>query len=62
MSHNDATFPLSPPSWTWDQTPTDASEAPADSAPKTESRKRRCVSSWAELPSRRWLVQASRKH
>ncbi|MDP6633858.1 MAG: hypothetical protein QGG42_03090 [Phycisphaerae bacterium] len=61
MNRNDATFPLSPPSWTWDQTPASVSEAPSDLAPQTKSRSRRCVSCWTELPSRRWLVQASRK-
>ena len=62
MKQEEATFPLSPPSWTWDDTPTTASAASDDSARKTESRRSKTVSCWAELPSRRWLVQASRRH
>ena len=60
MKHNEATFPLSPPSWTWGDTPATVSEAPGDSAQETESRGHRTVSCWTELPSRRWLIQASR--
>jgi len=61
MSHNEATFPLSPPSWTWGVAPKDASEAPDDSDHKTEPRGQKTASCWNELPSRRWLLQASRK-
>ncbi|MDP6047710.1 MAG: hypothetical protein QGH94_01980 [Phycisphaerae bacterium] len=61
MSLNDTTFPLSSPSWTWDQASGSVSDAPDDSAQQTKAHGRKCVSSVPELPSRRWLVQASRK-
>jgi len=61
MSFNDGTFPLSSPSWTWDLLPTAAPEAYEESAPRMKFHGRQCVSSVPELPSRRWLVQASRK-
>lgn len=61
MGHNEATFPLSPPSWTWGVAPTSASEASDDSDQKTKPRRRKSALCWNELPSRRWLIQASRK-
>ena len=59
MSNNEATFPLSPPSWTWDPAPAASPDALDDAAPKAKSRSHG-VPFLTELPSRRWLVQASR--
>ncbi|MBT3201013.1 MAG: hypothetical protein HN350_14010 [Phycisphaerales bacterium] len=61
MTQEDTTFPLSAPSWTWDLLQTSPAESGNDKTPQTKPRKHRCVSSVAELPSRRWLMQASRK-
>ena len=60
MTRNEATFPLSPPSWTWGDTSV-VVEAPDDSDLKTEFHGRKTIACWTELPSRRWLVQASRR-
>ena len=60
MEHDDTTFPLSVPSWTWGQAVATMPDSVDDIARETEHRPRKIAVCWNELPSRRWLVQASR--
>ncbi|MCP4377173.1 MAG: hypothetical protein GY794_13485 [bacterium] len=61
MKQDDTTFPLSVPSWTWGEAVATMPEPVGETAHETEHHPHKIAMCWNELPSRRWLVQASRR-
>ena len=60
MEQGNDTMPLSPPSWTWEALGAAESKVDASNAAAAEHGVGSVVPYWAELPSRRWLIEASR--
>jgi len=54
------TIPLSDPSWTWDMPGATEAETDTGGTAVAERPAVPTIAAWAELPSRRWLIEAIR--